>query len=475
MGKKYFETKKGSLEEAALGIWQDAAEEVGKLIVKQEGFSSSLVKKAVKIAADMSGDMTAAVKTIEKLKKGLSDDPAVADALRSANEQKEESSKVDGRTKGYKEALRRIKVRQERKRAISKPVAEETLEEIEEEDKKSVDEGWGAVAKAADELMQKSKDRDEKEKYKKLASWIKKQKEEYDPELEEASGDKEAYKKFFDAALKKFDAKSPADMDDEKKKKFFDYIDKNWEGADEKKESIQKWMTEGELPPALKKAIAAKKKKAGKDDDEEDEDEDEKKESIEEVGVGESMSPLMAAVVADISNRKKKINKDEDEDENPVGKDYNEDVELDEAGRPKGAARIENERFWDLKDKELHYIIKDAGEAVQANPTSKKATQGPGNWSDQINDAATVLYWRKKKNIKVESVNEAAIDDLKKIVKTKSIGKVSGVKVDLFSASAMVKVYDALNSKNQAKVDKMLKDKRGIATFQDFAFSQVKK
>jgi len=79
-----------------------------------------------------------------------------------------------------------------------------------------------------------------------------------------------------------------------------------------------------------------------------------------------------------------------------------EEVELDEAGRPRGAAHIENTRFWDLKDKELHYIIKDAGQAVQANPTSKKATQGPGNWSDQINDAATVLYYRKKKKIKVE-------------------------------------------------------------------------
>ena len=77
-------------------------------------------------------------------------------------------------------------------------------------------------------------------------------------------------------------------------------------------------------------------------------------------------------------------------------------MEIDEAGRPRGAAHIENKRFWDLKDKELHYIIKDAGQAVQANPTAKKATQGPGNWSDQINDAATVLYYRKKKNIKVE-------------------------------------------------------------------------
>ena len=81
---------------------------------------------------------------------------------------------------------------------------------------------------------------------------------------------------------------------------------------------------------------------------------------------------------------------------------YFEDVELDEAGRPRGAAHIENTRFWDLKDKELHYIIKDAGQAIQANPTAKKATQGSGNWSDQVNDAATVLYYRKKNKIKVE-------------------------------------------------------------------------
>jgi hypothetical protein len=134
---------------------------------------------------------------------------------------------------------------------------------------------------------------------------------------------------------------------------------------------------------------------------------------------------------------------DEDEDENPVGPSYNEgeepriirpqrklrwgkggkyssketkkrgaddyeggyereEVELDEAGRPRGAAHIENTRFWDLKDKELHYIIKDAGQAIQANPTAKKATQGSGNWSDQVNDAATVLYYRKKNKIKVE-------------------------------------------------------------------------
>ena len=57
---------------------------------------------------------------------------------------------------------------------------------------------------------------------------------------EAQSGDKEAYKKFFDAALKKFKIKSPADLEsDEDKKKFYDYIDKNWEGDNEKKEAIE--------------------------------------------------------------------------------------------------------------------------------------------------------------------------------------------------------------------------------------------
>ena len=54
------------------------------------------------------------------------------------------------------------------------------------------------------------------------------------------------------------------------------------------------------------------------------------------------------------------------------------------------------------------------------------------------------------------------------------MGKVSGTKVDLFSASAMVHVYDALNAKNQKKLDKMHSDKRGVLTFADFAMSQMK-
>lgn len=52
--------------------------------------------------------------------------------------------------------------------------------------------------------------------------------------VEEKSGDAAAYKKFFDAALKKFKVGSPAELEGEQKKKFYDYIDKNWESDAEK-------------------------------------------------------------------------------------------------------------------------------------------------------------------------------------------------------------------------------------------------
>lgn len=70
------------------------------------------------------------------------------------------------------------------------------------------------------------------------------------------------YKKFFDSALKKFGVTSPAELDDAKKKEFFDYIDKNYNSSDEKGEDGKKEsVKEGELPPALKKAIDKKKEK----------------------------------------------------------------------------------------------------------------------------------------------------------------------------------------------------------------------
>ena len=49
-------------------------------------YPPALVAAAVKIALDMGGNMTGAYKKIEKMKRGLGDDPIVSDALRKANE-----------------------------------------------------------------------------------------------------------------------------------------------------------------------------------------------------------------------------------------------------------------------------------------------------------------------------------------------------------------------------------------------------
>jgi hypothetical protein len=104
------------------------------------------------------------------------------------------------------------------------------------------------------------------------------------------------YKKFFDGALKKFGVTSPAELTGDKKKEFFDYIDKNYNSDDEKGEDGVK---EGTLPPALQKAID---KKNGKKSDDEDEDEDKK-----EVKEGE-LPPALKKAIA-----KKKGDEDEEE------------------------------------------------------------------------------------------------------------------------------------------------------------------
>jgi len=64
-------------------------------------------RKVKAIAKKHSGDMERALKDIEKLKKGLGDNPDVMDILKKANEEIEERVDVDGRLIGFKSAQRR--------------------------------------------------------------------------------------------------------------------------------------------------------------------------------------------------------------------------------------------------------------------------------------------------------------------------------------------------------------------------------
>jgi hypothetical protein len=68
----------------------------------------------------------------------------------------------------------------------------------------------------------KSEDEDEDEKDSK------------DEEVSKEESDKQKkYQKFFQSALKKFGVKSPSELDKDKKKEFFDYVDANYEGENE--------------------------------------------------------------------------------------------------------------------------------------------------------------------------------------------------------------------------------------------------
>ena len=89
MGKKYLETKEKSLESSVLGIWQEAAKKEDEL--EEAKFSPKEIKMAIGVASDKryaGGNMTGAVKAIEKMKKGLSDHPQVKAVLRRQNEAK---------------------------------------------------------------------------------------------------------------------------------------------------------------------------------------------------------------------------------------------------------------------------------------------------------------------------------------------------------------------------------------------------
>ena len=102
--------------------------------------------------------------------------------------------------------------------------------------------------------------------------------------------------------------------------------------------------------------------------------------------------------------------------------------------------------------KEVHAIMKDFG------------------WKELPEEVELV-----EKDVAVPS----SIENLKKIVSDKQnavfMFKDGKVRVDLFSASALVQVYDALKPATKKKFEDMIKTKGGFVKSVDFAFSMAKK
>jgi len=70
--------------------------------------------------------------------------------------------------------------------------------------------------------------------------------------LHEVTGDKEEYTKFFNSAMKKFGVTSPDQLKGDKQKEFYDYVDANWEGDDEKAEQVVRDFKVNSMREALR-------------------------------------------------------------------------------------------------------------------------------------------------------------------------------------------------------------------------------
>jgi len=239
MGKKYLETKENSLESSVLGIWQEAAKKADEL--EEAKFSPKEIKMAIGVASDKryaGGNMTGAVKAIDKIKKGLSGHPQVAAVLKRQNENITEK----------KANFLRL--------TFNSPADVKKARKWMDQNLPGANQGFTGVDYSGKDIEFEGVD-DAEDLMKQLKNTKLKFKVDHRESVNEAqSGGKEEYQKFFNAALKKFKVKSPAEFkSDEEKKKFYDYIDKNWDGDNEKAEGAMSQVREFKMA-GMKAALA---------------------------------------------------------------------------------------------------------------------------------------------------------------------------------------------------------------------------
>lgn len=127
------------------------------------------------------------------------------------------------------------------------------------------------VAEVAEPIAKGEKDFKAKHKIKKSGenedgSVVKEAKKD-EEEVDEESEKQKKYRAFFNSALKKFGVKSPAELEGDKKKEFFDYVDKNYNADNESDvdESLIGSIKKAAAKVKDKVTGADKKKKAATD------------------------------------------------------------------------------------------------------------------------------------------------------------------------------------------------------------------
>ena len=134
-------------------------------------------------------------------------------------------------------------------------------------------------------------------------------------EVAEEEGDREDYMKFFAGKMKKYGVKSPSELSDEDKKKFFNEIEKDWKH--DSKEEVEVEKKEETLGKRVKARMEAENEKEDENpfDGDEDEDEDEDPVGDSDVVAGGEPSEEELEKLADLVVQKIKDKADEEEEE----------------------------------------------------------------------------------------------------------------------------------------------------------------
>ena len=109
---------------------------------------------------------------------------------------------------------------------------------------KDLEEKAGKYLKYSDLLLQKGRLMAKNKNTTMIDREIEKEKKRLgiqDEVVKEATGDKEKYQAFFNKAMKKFGVNSPAELKGDKKKEFFNYVDKNYKG-DHEESNIKEYV-----------------------------------------------------------------------------------------------------------------------------------------------------------------------------------------------------------------------------------------
>ena len=191
MGKKYLDTKKNTLEASILDVWEEAA--------KLNEYKTKLGEKKRVAGGDMRRTENKKLEEVEE-----------AALFELSDEEFYEAMKK-------KSAAERRAAKKARDKYMKTPAGKKAAKKAAKR---------AAKVRAGTIKVDPAKSKAAKKRAKLYSG----------DEMTTFQEEKHEYEKFFAAAMKKFKINSPADLkSDEEKKKFFDYVDKNYKSSAEKK------------------------------------------------------------------------------------------------------------------------------------------------------------------------------------------------------------------------------------------------